>query len=136
MTGAGVLDDQVGRQLVDVDRKDGADSVDCMSCVDCLDLGSRGSGESLLQRRGPADPEVVDEVVEDRDVIADIAEGLVAVEAEQAAHLPGRVVVIHMLGIRLPASRAPTILHRKDALDVHLPDAVPATKVVLAATAV
>jgi hypothetical protein len=69
------------------------------------------------------------------DVIADVAERLVAQEAQHAAHLPGGMVVVDVQRRINAACGAKSALLRNHRVDVCLTDAIAATQVVLAASA-
>jgi hypothetical protein len=68
--------------------------------------------------------------------VADIAERLIAVEAQHAADLAGLVIVINMLRIRLVTDRTHPALRSQHPVDIWLANAVPPPKVVFAAAAV
>jgi hypothetical protein len=79
--------------------------------------------------------QVAEESAEDSSVVADVAERLVAVEAENAAHLAGPVVVIDVLRLASTGS-AGTPLSLNHRVDLVAGDAITAPQVVFPCTPV
>lgn len=65
------------------------------------------------------------------DVVPELPEAGVAVEAQYAADVPGLVVMVHMLRIGRPTDRAHPTLLREQLVDLLLPDPIPVSKVIL-----
>jgi hypothetical protein len=80
--------------------------------------------------------EVVDEAVEHPDAVPNVAQCLVAVEAQHPANVTAEVVVIDMLWIRLPTDSAAAILSSQHVINVMLTDPVPAPQVIFPSTPV
>jgi hypothetical protein len=73
--------------------------------------------------------QVVLQLAKGLDLVANVAERLVAVEAQHPSHLSGRMIVIDMFRVRLSTARAPPALGSQHLVDVDLTNAVSAPQV-------
>jgi hypothetical protein len=77
--------------------------------------------------------EVAPQTVEYTITIPNVAERLVAVEAEHSAHRAGLVIVIRMVGIRLVTDRAQSTLCSEHPVNVTLTNPIAPTEVIFPA---
>src|SRR3954447_4988910 len=119
-----------GRGSLPASRGVEAPEVDFDDAVGVLDLGDRQA-----EGRDAVAMEVVDESAESWNLVADVAECLVAEEAQDASHAPRSVVMVNMLRrIRLTSGTniALSLDHR---VYIRRSDAVSAAQVIVPAAA-
>src|SRR3954454_6777559 len=91
-------------------------------CFDLSDGQAEGSDAVAVQ--------IVDKSAKARNLVADVAERLIAEEAEDASHAARLMVVVHVFGLVDLAGRADTTLHLDHRVNVCLTDAVATPQVV------